>query len=357
MLLRASHARHPQVLRLVRKTAVALLLSAGLFVVAAPASAAEPTPEEVAGARAAATEGNKAYSEKRYKDSLDLFQRAESLMHAPTHLLMIARSRSQLGQLVGARESYSAITHETLAANAPKAFRDAQDAAKKELEALEPRVPTIDIKLSDPSAAGVVVTMDGTEVPAALIGIARPVDPGEHTLSARGEVVAADEKSVHVDEGGHVDVVLTLHAAPKLGGDDAPKPPPKPTLPAPEPADPTLSYVGYAGLGVGGAGLIVGGVFLGLGFATRGDADDAYVACGSEACVRGRAGQKKVDELDGDANTKQTVGVIALAAGGAVAVTGLILVLVAPSDAGPDATEASITPFVGPGSVGLSGTF
>jgi hypothetical protein len=332
-------------------------LAAGALSVSSVAHA-DPTPEQVAGARAAATEGNKAYAEKRYKDALDLFQRAESLMHAPTHVLMTARSQVQLGQLVAGRESYRSLTHETLAPKAPQAFRDAQESAKKELEALEPRVPTIDVKLSDPSAEGVVVTMDGAELASALVGIARPVDPGDHKISARGTVVAADEKSVHVDEGAHLEVVLTLHAAPKLGGDDTP-PPPHGAPAAPPPAEPdrTLAYVGYAGLGVGGAGLIVGGVFMGLGFAKHGEANDAYTACGETACVAGSSAQKAVDDLDSDAQTKATVGIISLAAGGAIAVTGLILVLVAPSGDAVEPSQAALMPYVGPGEIGLRGTF
>lgn len=337
-----------------RRLAVAFVISIAALAVA-PSAFAEPTPDQIAGARAAATEGNKAFAEKRYKDSLDLFQRAESLLHAPTHVLMIARSNVELGHLVAAREAYRSITHETLAPTAPQGFRSAQDAANKELPILEPRVPSILVKLSDPAAKDVVVTMDGTAMPAALVGLAKPVDPGDHKLSARGEVVAADEQTVHVDEGGHIEVVLALHPAPNLGGNGEDKGPKQGPIVV-EPADPTLSIVGYTALGVGGAAVIAGGVFLGLGFAKRGEADDAYEACGAENCVRGSQGQKTTDALDADANTPLTAGTIALVAGGAIAVTGLVLVLVAPGDEA-SVTDAAVMPFVGPGMAGVRGRF
>jgi len=51
----------------------------GAFLVAFDAAA--QTDEERAGARAAAQEGASAFREKRWADSIDLFTRAESLVH------------------------------------------------------------------------------------------------------------------------------------------------------------------------------------------------------------------------------------------------------------------------------------
>src|SRR3954451_11899470 len=82
--------------------------------------------EDRAGARAAATEGAKAMEEGRYEQAIDLFTRAESLVHAPPHLVYMARSYVKLGKLVRASETYLKVTRETLPSNAPKAFTDAQ---------------------------------------------------------------------------------------------------------------------------------------------------------------------------------------------------------------------------------------
>src|SRR5258706_10178573 len=77
------------------------------------------TDEERAGARAAATQGADAFSQNRYADALDLFARAESLVHSPSHLLYMARSLEKLGKLVRARETYLKITRERLEPTAP----------------------------------------------------------------------------------------------------------------------------------------------------------------------------------------------------------------------------------------------
>src|SRR5688500_13346088 len=87
------------------------------------------TDEQRAGARSVATAGVAAFNGGRYKEAVDLLTRAETLMHAPPHLLHLARAYSKLGQYVKAREAYLRIIKEQLAANAPPAFRDEQTAA------------------------------------------------------------------------------------------------------------------------------------------------------------------------------------------------------------------------------------
>src|SRR6185436_886891 len=133
---------------------------------------AQSTPEQKAGARAAAEQGSAEFKAGQYQSAMDLFQRAESLFHAPTHLLMIARTHNALGQLVLAKESYLKVIHEDLPAGASPAFKKAQADAAKELKALEPRIPTIAVSADKPPAKNLTITMDGKPVPAALVGIA-----------------------------------------------------------------------------------------------------------------------------------------------------------------------------------------
>src|SRR5262245_25358178 len=117
--------------------ALAFALSAG--VLPSAVSAGEPTLEEKAGARAAAEQGNSAFKAGKYAEALDLFHRAETLVHAPTHLLMIARTHAALGQLVAAKEAFLQVGRDALGASAPAAFKKAQADAKTELAALDPR--------------------------------------------------------------------------------------------------------------------------------------------------------------------------------------------------------------------------
>jgi hypothetical protein len=338
-----------------RRTPRRFVLAAALLgvVISAPSAHAQ-TAEAKAGARAAATQGNEAFGKKQWAESLDLFTRAESLMHAPTHVLMIARSHAALGHLVRAHEAYTALSRETLAPNAPNAFKEAQAAGTKELQALEPRVPTLVLKLSDSAAKNVVVTMDGETYPAALIGIARPIDPGTHVLMARGDEVVAEETSIEVAEGAHPSLVLALKPAPRAPSAailPEKTPAPHADAPTPRPSN-ALKIAGYAGIGLGVVGLGLGGVFTGLGFAKRGEANDAYAACGG-ACVNGTSQADDVRSFDSTANTQQTIGVIGLIAGGALAATGVTLLVLSPKGDAPNTTGL----WVGPSSTGVKGTF
>src|SRR5688572_9853786 len=118
-----------------------LVFAGALFVHALPAAA--QTDEQRASARSLATEGATAFNEARWKEAVDLFTRAESLVHAPPHLLFLARAHTKLGQFVKAREAYLKIVKETLAPNAPRAFRDAQVSAEQELKEIEPRIGSL----------------------------------------------------------------------------------------------------------------------------------------------------------------------------------------------------------------------
>src|SRR5262245_55707147 len=63
------------------RRAIALCAAFAVLLVAFGAQA--QSDEERAGARAAAQEGASAFREKRWSDAIDLFTRAESLVHSP----------------------------------------------------------------------------------------------------------------------------------------------------------------------------------------------------------------------------------------------------------------------------------
>jgi hypothetical protein len=348
--------------RLSRGTMFGVLLSVSL---AARVGLADPAPsaEDKAGARSAAERGGAEYKASHYKEALDLFLRAETLIHAPTHVLMIARTQAALGDLVLAKESYLKITRETLANNAPPAFKRAQGDAEKELKDLGPRIPSIQITTQGaPAAKGVIVLMDDKPVPAALVGIPRPVNPGKHAFKATATGFAAAEKSLTVKEGEALSLVLDFKptaaiaradGAPTSGPIDTEKPGAGDQI-TPAPKAGAARYIGVGMIGVGVAGLVVGGVFSGLYASKRGEADTAFDKCGV-GCSGAPA--DAVRALDDDANGKGTIGVIGLAAGGALAIGGTVLFLMSKPKAPPAPAAAQVEPWIGFGSAGVSGRF
>jgi hypothetical protein len=290
-------------------------------------TASAQTDESRASARAAATEGLHALQEGRYKDALDLCTRAESLMHAPTHLLLIARAQTKLGHLVAAQEAYIKIQRERLAPNAPRAFADAQAAAADEQGALAPRVPTLKVAV-DGGANDVQVTLDGAPFPAALIGIASPIDPGSHTLEAKSPSAVADPVTVSIAEGAKETATLAMKAvaAPEPLA-SAPPAPEEPAAPSPESSHTSsrtgVRVAGWIGIGIGVVGLAGGTVFV---IKNHSDRNDANAFCGANGCPESK--RTEIGSLDHSADQAATASWIAYGVGAAGLVAGAVLLWV-----------------------------
>jgi hypothetical protein len=315
--------------------------------------ASAQTDEARAAARVAATQGLHALQEGRYKDALDLCTRAEALMHAPTHLLLIARAQTKLGHLVEAQEAYIKIIREHLAPNAPRAFVEAQATASDEQAALAPRVPTLKVDVEGPRANDVQITLDGTPLPSALIGMASPVNPGSHTLAVASGPATAEPVTVTVAEGAKQNVTLTLKPTEVAETPAPPTAAPSPEA-APEPPPPShsgLAVAGWVGVGVGVVGLAVGTVFVMKNHSDRGDAS---ALCGSMGCPESKRSQ--ISSFDSDANSAATLSWISYGVGAAGLVTGAVLLLV--SHGKPAAPQSGqVIPWLSGRAMGVRVTF
>lgn len=337
-------------------------LSALCLATAVPAAA--QTDEQRAGARAAAEAGIQAFEEGRFADAVDLFTRAEQLVHAPPHLLYAARAQTRLGNLVQAHELYIRIVRENLPENAPRAFREAQKAAEQELAEVTPRLAYVTIVVQGGNGAESLVTRDGTEIPAALVGVPHPVNPGQHTYQATANGWQSAPKAVDIKEGARVALELNLEPAPGAVGPGADKPTEaggsavvtKPDDERPPETSGSgvsgLKIGGFVTLGLGAVGLGAGTYFLVKGLDTRSDADELAEGChDGEPCVQ------EVDELDDDAAQQQTIGVATLIGGGVLVGTGITLLLLDSGRSDTTAQGPSVRPVIGLGYAGLAGRF
>ena len=333
---------------------------------AVAARAGAQADESRAAARAAATEGLHALQEGRYKDAVDLCTRAEALMHAPTHLLLIARAQAKLGHLVEAQEAYIKVQREHLAPNAPRAFTDAQAAATEEEAALAPRVPTLKVDVAGAEGKDVEVTLDGASLPAALIGMAGPINPGSHTLTAKTSSAVADPVTVTIAEGAKQTATLTLTPLASSAVEPAEAAASTAPLPAGEPragSSPSgLRIGGWVALGIGVAGVAAGTVFV---VKNHQDRSDANALCGSEGCPASR--RADIASFDDSANSSATVAWISYGVGAAGLVTGATLLWLGHGKAaatpgtGQAAAQRSaswgVIPWVGVRSAGVRVTF
>lgn len=362
--------------------------------------AAAQSMDDRAGARAAAGEGTKALREGRWADAIDLFTRAESLVHALPHLLYMARAQVEVGMLVEARENLMRVSREALAPDAPHAFKIAQEEAAAEIKGVEARIPYVTVTIKGGGASDVGVTQDGNKIPTALIGVPRPVNPGQHTFEAVGSAGKATA-SITIKEAERQRLILDLASGsssssagggaapppPKPAGGDTKKPPPtegkpapteakaaaesstpppgKDAGPAPEPesggGSSGMRIGSYVAFGVGGLGLIAGTIFS-LGAKSKfSDSNSLYSKNNCDnypnpPCTD--AIKKQIDDADSSASGQKTLGIVGFVLGGlGIAAGATLFVLSSGSSEKSAQSQPTLRVAGAPGFVSLTGTF
>ncbi|HET7539465.1 MAG TPA: hypothetical protein VFK05_06315 [Polyangiaceae bacterium] len=327
-----------------------------------------------AGARALANQGADAFDQGKWADAVELFTRAEALVHSPIHLSYIARAQLKLGHWVEAYELFNRIAREPLEQPVSTAASNAVADAKRQLSTLDTQLPYIILTVKGSDTQGVTVTMDDAPVPSALVGVLHPVNPGPHKFRATSATQASPEQTLEVKAGTRETIELVLApvagaAAPVAAGAAVatqPNPPPAPSQaplaqePEPSGRSSTASAMrigGYVGLGVGVVGVGLGTVFLLSANSKQKDADAAFAACGGKACSG--PDRAKVDSLDSDVATSKTLSLTSFIVGGVGVATGVtLLVLSGKQKSEPTAQLAPrVQPWIGYRSLGLSGTF
>ncbi|HEY3666954.1 MAG TPA: hypothetical protein VGL19_13165 [Polyangiaceae bacterium] len=325
-----------------RKLGFGAALATGLLWVGS--ALADPTAEDRATARSLAGEGYQALQTKDYSTAVDRFSRADALVHAPTLMIDWARSLVGLGKLVEAQERYEQIIREGVDAKAPKSWQKALSDATAEVAELKPRLAWVTITVNGSNDAR--VTIDGTAVPPAAIGVRRAVNPGARMVRVSAPGFLPQKMALELTEGGEGSADFNLEPDP----DAASKPPPPPPEAAPaarKPHDSTLAYVAF---GVGGAGLVVGAVTGGLALGKRSELASACTPAGD--C---RSNQKNVLS---SYHTLGTVSGVGFGLGVVGIGTGIALLLLDHGGApAPTPQGLTIKPYIGVASLGALGSF
>jgi hypothetical protein len=308
---------------------------------AAPARA--QSEADRATARALALEGHAALKKKDYATAADRFARADALVHAPTLVVDWARALQGLGRFVEAHEKYELVLREGVTSTSPKSWLRALEDAKKELDALKPRLGWITVTLKEPSDA--VVKIDELIVPPAAVGVKRAADPGfpKVTVSAYG--YEPFEQTVTVGPGEERSLEVSLKKLPEVASPSQPSS----DVYRPRQNSRARRVFTYVAFGVGGAGLIAGGVTGGMFLKKRADLKSECLADGS--CPSSSA--KKISTY----HTYSTISAAALGVGVLGAGTGLVLLLTEPKQETPPSAGLSVRPLLGLGLLGAEGTF
>lgn len=332
--------------------AVALMLMLPLSVAHAQSD------QDKAMARSLWSQASEALAGGRFEETIDLASRAEALVHAPTHLVLIARAQVKLGRLVAAKETYLKIGREDLAATASGAFKRARQEAMDELAVIEPRIASIKVVIEGAAGRKVSVKIDDQPVADVLVGVHRPIDPGKHAVVAQAPSVSPIQQSVSLGDGEKKEITLVIPAGPLPAGTPAHSNDglgasgglQDPAVPPDQAEGGGMSGLRIAGIGVTGlgvAGLGVGVAFYLVGIGTQGDGDDAFSACNAAGCSL--AEQAKIEDLDDDAALQKTIGVIAGGAGIALIGGGIMMIMLGKNASKPQAPRSAwVAPYLAP---------
>ena len=323
-----------------------------------PALAQDAQAENVAAARSLGIQGVQLAEAGKCNEAIEKLSRAESLYHAPTILGRLGECQVNVGQIVLGTENLNRVVREQLPANAPAAFRDAQDRARRVLGPALARIGHLTVEV-EPKDAPATVTVSGAAVPKALLGVERPTDPGTHEVIANAPGYLPAKTSVELTEGGKQTVTLRLTPDPNAVVTPPPvaatTPPAEQTPDTRPPAQAEHSSgnktLAYVLLGVGGVGVITGSVTGLLALGKKGDLDCPEKQCSGDSA----------DDLD-SANTMATISTIGFAVGLPAAAVGTILLLTGSSSSEKSGSKTkqkhfAATPYVGVGNAGVSGTF
>lgn len=173
------------------------------------AAAAEPPNEVITdAARYKAERGLELFGAKKWQEAYDAFRIAEELFHAPSLVMRMAFCQAELGHLLHARALYRQVAEEKLAADAPPAYRTAQDDAKKELENLAKRISSVRVVVTGVASLRANVKLDGVHIP--LDPESVELDPGEHRFEAKAPGAEPLERKVTIGVGVEKRLALEL---------------------------------------------------------------------------------------------------------------------------------------------------
>lgn len=329
------------------KRALPLVLALGLFTPAL--SFAEPSKEDVSAAKGLAKEGRDLRDKGDLPGALQKFKAAYALAPTPLTGLDLAQVQEKIGLIADAREVYAEIAAMPAKAGENPKYAKVREEAQGKVTALTPRIPRLKISLRPGTGSAPVVALDGKDVPSAVLGVERRVNPGEHVVTATRDGKEIFRQKVTLQEGQLFDVDIDVSApAPAAPTSTVSVPTASSPTNAPQPATATpLRTPAIVALTAGGV-FVVGGVVSYI--LARGARDDYFAGCATQTTPScdDSAGRSKVRTLEGVAFTAWGLGAVGL-------VTGTILLV---KSSGPSTTgQLGVTPTVGGLSLQFGGSF
>lgn len=125
--------------------------------------------------------GKSKWLEKQFEEAAALLMASQEQLAVPSTLVLLADSYEQMGRLRSASEAFGRAA--LLAAE--RGNLTLEHSARTREAALLPRIPQLEIRVPEPVPAGLLVTLNGVEVPARQLNVPLAMDAGYYQLEAR----------------------------------------------------------------------------------------------------------------------------------------------------------------------------
>jgi len=323
--------------RLVRAAAIGAVTLFGW--VGAPAdAAAQASASDKAAAESLFDRGLALMRDGKFQEACRALEQSQSIERGIGTMLYLAECYEKLGRTASAWALFREAASEARAGG--QNSRAEAGAARAAL--LEPKLSKLAVQV-DPknTMPGFELFRDGQPLSHGMFGVAVPVDPGEHKLEARAPGYLPWSGSTRVGLEGDTATVGVPELQPDTSKVAEPAPQlsslPSPAASTPPDREPMRSSPQRtAGLVVGAVGIASLGIGSYFGLSALGKKNDAEDRCPDDPC-----GDKQGVELTEDAKDAATLSNVFMLGGAALAATGIVLYLTAPSPGAPTASVSS----------------
>jgi hypothetical protein len=329
----------------------------------APASASAQQPQQPVAATAVAEglfqQARDLVKLGRYDEACPKLAESQRLDPKLGTLLNLAVCHEKQGKTATAWAEYTSAA--TIARR--EGQREREDFAREQVATLEKKLPRLVLQ-SSAAGAPPSVTLDDQLMSSAALGTPLPIDPGKHRVLATAPGKKAWSKEIDVP-AERTEIPVSI---PALEADELPVIPPltppapvpvaPPVLvplapvpvppPSPPPRNDAVVLMG-AGFGVAGAGILVGAIAGVVALAQAGTIKN-------QCSATGQCQSSEQDSING-ATTLANVSNVGFGIGAAGLVVGIVGLVLRPRDPAPRTGHVRLSPFVGPGTAGLGGTF
>ncbi len=191
--------------RLLASAFVFLLLSG--LTTSALAQETDPEAEDTARARTLFSEGIALAADEQFADAADHFRAAYAIHPTPAIAYNLAAALVKLDLLLEASELVRSVLGDS---ESPAQVRQLAEGLRPQIEERMARL-TVSV---DGDLAGAEVQVDRRTMREGELGVAFPMDPGDHVVTATREGDVLEEQAVTLDVGGSAEVTLAASTWP-----------------------------------------------------------------------------------------------------------------------------------------------